>query len=366
MRKLVNYTGFFNLQKFINKNRMILVYGAYGYTGTLIVEELTSKGHKPIIAGRNAQKVQEMSQKFNLEAFTLEVNQTQKLLDVLSKVKVVIHCGGPFIYTAEDMANACLESGVHYIDITGEHQVFELMHQLDAKAKEKGIVLLPGAGFDVVPSDCLALHLKSRLPDATHIQLAFSGVGGGISRGTMKTSLTNMGGGSLIRKNGVLTSIPFGKKLKVNFGKKELDVANIPWGDVSTAYHSTGIPNVECYAGIPGAAGPGAKILSQILKVSFIKNIALKWVDKNIDGPSQEKRARSKVYFWGKVWNEKGESKVSTMIVSDGYTLTAQTASDAALRIVNGEFKVGFQTPSSNFGKDYVLNFPNCERTDIA
>ncbi len=344
---------------------MILVYGAYGYTGQLIVEELLSKNHKPIIAGRNAEKVTQMASKYSLEGSVFEVSETDKLEKALSKVKVLIHCGGPFIYTAQDMVNACLKLGVHYIDITGEHEVFEMMYQLDSKAKKAGIMLLPGAGFDVVPSDCLALHLKQRLPDATHLQLAFSGTGGGISRGTMKTSITNMGKGSLIRVNGQLKRIPLGKTLTVNFGEKTKKVANIPWGDVSTAYHTTGIPNIECYAGIKGAAGFGAKIANVLLKIDFIKNIAIKWVDKNVEGPTKEKRDQSKVYFWGKVWNEKKDSKVSLLTVPDGYTLTAYTAADAAIRTLNGEFNIGFMTPAKNFGKDYVLNFPNCSRIDL-
>ncbi len=96
------------------------------------------------------------------------------LKNLLKKGAVVIHCGGPFQYTAKAMADACLETKTHYTDITGEHQVFELLAGYDQKGKAAGIMIMPGTGFDVVPSDCLALHLKNRLPSATHLQLAFT------------------------------------------------------------------------------------------------------------------------------------------------------------------------------------------------
>ena len=115
-------------------------------------------------------------------------------------------------------------------------------------------MLLPSVGYDVVPSDCLALHTAQRLPGATHLALAFTQAGG-LSRGTMITSVEMVSRAGLIRKDGVLTPIPPGSKAReVDFGNGPAHVVAIPWGDLATAYRSTGIPNIETYIALPPAA----------------------------------------------------------------------------------------------------------------
>ena len=94
------------------------------------------------------------------------------------------------------MVEACLRLGKHYLDITGEISVFEAMARRDKAAKQAGMMIMPGVGFDVVPSDCLAVHLKNLLPTATDLTLAFYGLGG-ISHGTQATMTMNAGSGGL-------------------------------------------------------------------------------------------------------------------------------------------------------------------------
>src|SRR5688572_8883375 len=228
----------------------IIVYGSYGYTGKLIVQECKAKNLGVILAGRNREALQKQHEQSGYPFEVLDVSDTAALKNLLQKGSLVIHCGGPFRYTAKAMADACLETKTHYTDITGEWQVLEMLAGYDDKAKQAGIMIMPSTGFDVVPSDCLALHLKKRLPSATHLQLAFTMSKGGLSRGTKKSMTEKLGSGSLIRKNGVLTVIPIGEKyMDVDFGSYKSKTLNIPWGDISTAWRSTGIPNIEVYAG---------------------------------------------------------------------------------------------------------------------
>src|SRR5690606_20333877 len=165
----------------------LIVYGSYGYTGRLIVKELKAKSFTIILAGRNREALQKQSEETGYEYAVVETRDATALKNLLQKGKHVLHCGGPFRFTAKAMADACLETQTHYTDITGEWQVFELLAGYDEAAKQAGIQIMPGTGFDVVPSDCLSLHLKKRLPAATHLQLAFAMVPGGMSRGTKKS-----------------------------------------------------------------------------------------------------------------------------------------------------------------------------------
>lgn len=159
----------------------ILIYGANGYTGTLVAQRAVERGLRPVLAGRNADAVGAVARRLDLPHIAINLDDVAGLEAALHGRVAVIHCAGPFSKTSRPMANACLRTGVHYIDITGEIAVFEELHARDGEARAAGVMLLPGAGFDVVPSDCLAVHLKRRLPEATHLALAFRGLGG--SRG---------------------------------------------------------------------------------------------------------------------------------------------------------------------------------------
>src|SRR6266550_6648973 len=149
-----------------------MIYGANGYTGQLIAELANNHGEKPILAGRNAAKVRALAEKLGLpwRAFALDRPD-------LRDIELVLHCAGPFSATSRPMVDACLLARAHYLDITGEIDVFESVLGRDEEARQRGIVLLPGAGFDVVPSDCLAALLKQRLPSATKLELAFAPIG---------------------------------------------------------------------------------------------------------------------------------------------------------------------------------------------
>ncbi|HEX8155329.1 MAG TPA: saccharopine dehydrogenase NADP-binding domain-containing protein, partial [Thermoanaerobaculia bacterium] len=176
-----------------------MIYGANGYTGELIAREAVRRGERPILAGRSGDKIVPLAKELGLDARIFDLDRID-----LHDVDLVLHCAGPFTRTAKPMVRACLEARAHYLDITGELNVFEAVLARDADAKARGITLLPGVGFDVVPTDCLAAKLKERMPDATELWLAFYSRGGSISRGTMKTMIEHSGKGGAIRKDGAI------------------------------------------------------------------------------------------------------------------------------------------------------------------
>jgi short subunit dehydrogenase-like uncharacterized protein len=149
----------------------VLIYGANGYTGRLIVKEAIAKGLRPILSGRNADAINAMARELSLEARPAALDFQNMLDNVFEGVAAVIHCAGPFSRTAKIMADTCIRTKTHYLDITGEIAVFEMLAARSAEAARSGVMLLPGVGFDVVPSDCLAAHVHHRLTTATSLAL---------------------------------------------------------------------------------------------------------------------------------------------------------------------------------------------------
>jgi short subunit dehydrogenase-like uncharacterized protein len=347
----------------------IILYGSYGYTGKIIAQECKSKNLNVILAGRNKEALEKQSKETSYSYEVVDISDSAALKNLLKKGSVVIHCGGPFKHTAGAMADACLETKTHYTDITGEHQVFELLAGYDQRGKEAGITIMPGTGFDVVPSDCLALHLKNRLPSATHLQLAFTMSKGGLSRGTSKSMTEGFGYGSLIRKNGKLTPVHLGEKvLEIDFGPFKTKTINIPWGDISTAWRTTGIPNIEVYTGATDKMIRSARMTKYInwfLRLRWVKKYMLKKIDERPAGPSEEKRNSGRSFLWGKVWDDSGKECVSQLETLSGYSLTAKTAVLIAQKILNGNFKTGYQTPAMSYGADLIMEIENTTRKDL-
>jgi short subunit dehydrogenase-like uncharacterized protein len=353
------------------KENTFLLYGANGYTGELIARYAVQYGLHPILAGRNEEALKTLAHKLNLPWKAVGLDDTVSLQAALREVKVVVHAAGPFQFTAKQMIEACLLTGTHYLDINGDISVFEMIRSYDAAAKRAGIMLMPGVGFDVVPTDCLALLLKKSLPGATTLKLAFASSGGGLSHGTATTMATKLGEGGAARKNGRIVRVPLGEKgMEVDFptgpgSVKKLFVMSIPWGDVSTAYFTTGIPDIETYAGMSRKVYRMMKLQSLfnwLLRTSWVRSTIKKQINKRPAGPTDEERAKAKGFVWGRVTDDSGRSAAAGLICPEGYTLTLHSTLLIAKKALNGEFLPGVQTPAKVFGEDLVLEVPGVQR----
>lgn len=333
-----------------------LIYGANGYTGELIAREAAGRGLKPILGGRSQAKVEPLAKELDLISRTFSLEDKKSLEYTLKEVEFVLHCAGPFSLTSKPMVEACLRLGKHYLDITGEIAVFEAMARRDERAKEAEIMIMPGVGFDVVPSDCLALHLKNLLPSATHLTLAFYGMGK-ISHGTQATMTMNVGRGGAVRKDGKIVNVPAAYKTReINFGDFTKTGVTIPWGDVSTAYYSTGIPNVEVYTILPEANLRMLKMsryIGWLLATKPVQNYLQKQIPAG--GPNEAERAKGKTFLWGEAKDVQGNRIEARLQAPEGYTLTALTAVNIAEKVLAGNLKTGFQTPAMAYGADLIL-----------
>jgi short subunit dehydrogenase-like uncharacterized protein len=348
-----------------------LLYGANGYTGRVIIERALEAGLRPLLAGRNATELKALADEHALDhrAFGLDVGRA--LDEALSQVGVVLHAAGPFAHTSAPMVEACMRTRTHYVDIAGELEIFERLQRESGRARDAGIMLLPGAGFDVVPTDLLSAHLKRRLPGATHLRLAFYVRGGSISRGTLTTMVENMGRGGAVRVDGQITRVPPAWRTRVvdfGFGTRPVSVTTIPWGDVSTAYHSTGIPNVEVYARAGAAQRrmlTATRVLKKPLGWSPVQRVLKWWIRALVTGPSADQRRRAVSLIHGEAWDDAGGRVESRMRTPEGYALTAMTSVEVVRRVLSGDVKAGFQTPSLAYGADWILGLAGVQREDV-
>ncbi len=338
-----------------------MIYGANGYTGELIAREAVRRGEKPLLAGRSLAKVQPLASELGLEARAFALEDVAQAAAHLKDCRLVMHCAGPFSVTARPMMQACLRAGVHYLDITGEIAVFEAAHAMDAKARQAGIVICSGVGFDVIPTDCLAAVLKQKMPDATHLALGFD-TRSTMSPGTAKTSVEGLAMSGKVRRDGLIIDVPVAHKVRrIDFGGGEKQAMAIPWGDVSTAFHTTGIPNIEVY--IPANAGMvlGAR-LSRFIQPLLARPAVQKWVQaflaKSVKGPDEARRADLPTHVWGEVRNAAGQVVTARIRTVNVYSLTVTGALAVIEHLLKHEPQGGAYTPARLVGPDLVARLP--------
>lgn len=334
-----------------------MIYGAYGYTGELVVREMLAQGRHPILAGRNEAKLKVLAEDYRLP---FRVFTTSEATEQLDDVRLVINCAGPFASTAEPMMDACLAQGVHYLDITGEISVFQAAHKRHQAAVDAGVILCPGVGFDIVPTDCLAALLKRSLPEATHLELAFE-FGSLPSLGTTRTAIQNIGAGCLIRENGELKRVVLGYRIrKIPFPRAELWAVSLPWGDVFTSQISTGIPNAIVYGALPRAACWAMRLtnpIQSILARPFAQKMLIALAKKFLtNGPDKVIREKTKSSFWGRVTTIDGREQTATITGPSAYLMSAELAVAIAREAESHKPPGGYFTASMLVGADFLSN----------
>jgi short subunit dehydrogenase-like uncharacterized protein len=339
---------------------MFLIYGANGYTGELIAREALRRGHTPVLGGRNAEKLAPLAKELGLEARAFPLDRPQ-----LEGIDAVLHCAGPFVHTSAPMVRACINAGAHYLDITGEIAVFESVMSMTDDAARAGVTLVPGVGFDVVPTDCLGAMLAARLPGATELELAFYSPGAEVSRGTLKTMIESIGDGGAIRRDGKIVRVPPAWEAKeIAFSAGSRMAMTIPWGDVSTAFHTTGIPNIRVYtAASPKSIARMRRVrpFLPLLGITPIKRLLQAFANRRT-GPDEARRAGGRTYLWGRVSDGKREVTM-TMTTPEGYAFTVISALTAVEQLLVSPKRPGSFTPAKFFGAEFVTTLPGVERT---
>lgn len=339
-----------------------LLYGANGYTGRLIAAEALRRGLRPILAGRNREAVRQLATQLGCEYRVIELSDREALYSALHQVRVVLHCAGPFSATARTMAAACIACGTHYMDITGEFPVLEHLYSLHEEATHANVAMIPGSGYDVVPTDCLALTLKELLPDATRLRLSFGGKFTQ-SPGTWRATLEAVPRCGAVRKNGVLLTVPHAWRVKrIRFDDGVRSTMTIPWGDLSSAWRSTGIPDIEVYGGISRGAITVVRLVRgfvcQLMKNPRMQKFAKSVVNRLSRGPGEQYRRTTMYHLRGDVWNGNGAAVTRFMVTPEGYTCTVETSLAILEALLAGRIGPGVWTPATAMGSGFAETLP--------
>jgi short subunit dehydrogenase-like uncharacterized protein len=346
----------------------LLLYGASGYTGELLARAARRVGLAPILAGRTQAKLGALAAELNLPFRVFGLERASDVDAGLVEVGIVLNAAGPFSSTAGPLIEACLRAGAHYLDISGEVSALERAACRDAEARRRGVMLLPGVGFDVVPSDCLAAHVSRRLENPKRLSIGISGLRL-TSRGSAVTMIDQLAAPVWVRRRGALVQIPpTSEERAFDYGAGPAPSLAVSWGDVVSSYYSTGIPDVIVYF----EATPAVRMHNTLVR-AFVGAITLGPWQAFLRagapflprGPTSDERARNSAVIVAEVEDDHGGRARSRLRCPEAYTLTAEAGSAIAARVLDGHAEPGFQTPSRIFGPDFVLTLPGVSRENL-
>jgi short subunit dehydrogenase-like uncharacterized protein len=326
-----------------------MIYGANGYTGELCAREAARRGLGPVLAGRNQGAIERLGSELGLETRVFSLESAEQVVAGVRHLALVLNCAGPFSATCEPMLEGCARSGVNYLDVTGEIDVFEYVHRHDGRWQQTGIAAIPGVGFDVVPTDCLAVRLAAFLPTANRLELAFRWPGR-LSPGTGKTMVEGAARGARRRIGGRIVDAPPGIRLRVPFADGEAGCVAIPWGDVSTAYHSTAIGDITVYTTLPDTP----RLVQKLMGIEAVQKAAKGLIEAVVTGPDRAFRESARTQVWGRVADADGAEVSATLTGPECYRFTVLTALGAVERFLIKPPPPGALTPSMALGPGFI------------
>jgi short subunit dehydrogenase-like uncharacterized protein len=345
----------------------ILLYGATGYTASLVIDEMLRQGLRPILSARAPDALRARAERACLSYRPARLDHRGSLKTALDGMQVMLNLAGPYGTTSEPAIEACLETGVHYLDVSGEVDSVAKAARRHREARAQGIMLMPGAGFDVVPSDCLCAHAGRRLRDIQTLRIAVSGLDLA-SPGSLRTLAYELGRPTRVRHGGALRELPPGELTRrFDFGDGLRPCTAVSWADLVTAPVTTGATNVETYF---ESTAMVAAFVQYNRQLGWMHRLpwAAQWLELPMafptSGPTAEQRATRRATIVVEAEDSAGRSFTSTLSTPEVYSLTAQTATNIAGRVLAGDTEPGFQTPARLFGADFILRFSGVTRTD--
>ena len=315
--------------------KKLMIYGATGYTGRMIVQHALDAHQQVIVAGRDREKLAGISSDLDIpfRAFTLD--NPDIIDDALEGIGAVINCAGPFLYTARPLMEAAIRKRVHYLDVAAELDSYQLADSLDEASTSAGVMLLPGCGGSVAMLGCLAAHAVARVNNPVSISLALH-ITGTMSRGSAVSAAGNLSTQCLIRRNGQLFGTEPGELRGFDFGNGHQACFPVTLPDVITVWKATGIPDIRTFVHLSGEGFPQGNLADLP------------------DGPTDRERELSRYQAAAEVLNADGDTLYMLLDTVNGYSFTALAAAEAGRRVLGGEYRPGFQTPAALFGKHFA------------
>lgn len=351
-------------------SRALLIYGATGYSGGLVARLAAERGWAPIVAGRDAARVEAFARRLDVPARVTAVGDPDAVDRMLVGVGVLLNAAGPFSATAEPLLAACLRAGVHYLDLGAEVPAIERLATYADAARARGVMIMPAVGFDVVASDCLAVHVARRVPGATRLAIGITNLRL-LSRGSAKTLVQTVDGG-LVRRDGALVPVPLGAlEHTLDYGEGPRASVSVSLADLTTAYHSTGIPNVATYTeatpfmrALLAGVRAGRPVLRTAPAQAWLGACAELLPEDPTTARPDAAAGTQRVVV--EAVDDAGTRAVSRLETPEAYAFTPHAAGAVLERVLAGDVEPGFETPGRVYGPDLVLGLPGVVREDLA
>jgi short subunit dehydrogenase-like uncharacterized protein len=323
----------------MGRSQTWMLYGAVGYTGTLIAQHAHERGHRPVLAGRNRSAINALAERLDMPYRVLALDDPAALRTALAEVDLVLNAAGPFLHTAAPLAAACLDAGVHYIDIGNELQVFRTVYDLDQRARRAGVAVIPGAGFGVVATNCLARYVSDAVGGAQSLEVAARAATAQPGPGIAASVRENLPFGGWIRRMGSLHPQPLGSGITtITLPDGPCHVMPFPTGDLEAAFNATGAPDITAYSPVPtdpATAGPSAGA-----------------------GPQAYRS-----FGWARATGPDGATAQAVLQTGESYAFTA-AASVRAVEETLARSPAGALSPATAFGSDFTVAIPDTTRID--
>ncbi|HLM25375.1 MAG TPA: saccharopine dehydrogenase NADP-binding domain-containing protein [Thermoleophilaceae bacterium] len=349
----------------------VVLYGATGYTGRLVTDELRRRGLDFVLAGRNAERLHALAEERGGGAPTrvASVADAAALSEMLEDASVVVNCAGPFNRAGEPVVAAAVRTGTHYVDSTGEQSFMKLAFDRYGEAAERrGVALVPGMGFDYAPGDCIArLTARGREP-LEEITVAYAVKGFGATRGTLRSGLGMMSEAAVVYRDGDWRpaprnvqrgSFPFPEPV----GRRA--VSPYPAGEQLTVPRHTGTRKVTTL--LTTASASPHPLLEPVVPYALpILGFALRTplsgvLDKAIgalpEGPDEDARRAARFTIVAVARDLEGRAGRGVVRGTDVYGLTAVLLTHAAEQMASpGYDRVGPLGPAAAFDPEALLN----------
>jgi len=335
-----------------------MLYGAYGSTGRLILEEALRRGHRPLLAGRDAAKLSALGQATGLATQPLALDDGRALRTALSAVNCVLLAAGPYHVTGPAMRAACLDAGCSYLDVNAELEDFSDALACDQHARSAGVAIIPGVGYGVVFTECLAAQVASRVPDATWLRLSLATQTAGRSRSaTLSTAAAMIAGGREIYQGALRQRAMAFTTWRAPRGDAHgMRFAAAPLAELVAAQRSTGIPNIV--AGIPLSRAAAALMRVGGRSVGRFVRWQAARASTRVEATSSDPAVTS---LRSRVWAEAGDStgtyRAALLETGEGYRAAA-VAAMRSIELQLREPRAGALTPAQAFGADFALLVP--------
>jgi short subunit dehydrogenase-like uncharacterized protein len=342
-------------------NKPWLLYGANGYTGTLLAREALARNMRPILAGRSREPIEWLGRELGCETRTMSLDDPG-LARSLEDVGCVLLAAGPFSRTSRPMLDACLKARCHYLDVSGELEVIADCYARHGDAAAGRIAVVPAAGWNVVPMECLAAKLVEKCDRPTNLELGFEGYE--VSAGTAKTYSEGIAIGSAHIENGRLTRSPLAWKLRpIPFKNGVQQGLRIPYAELVSCHRATSIANISVFMVPPPSLVTLLKYgprFSSLMRFASVKYAVDRFAEFRFPGPDDRARRTRRTQIWARVTSADGAWRQGFLETPEPYQFTLATALGAVERVLAGSVAPGAWTPSQAFGSEFVTELGGC------